>query len=170
MGTRGGGKVIVRPWLADPEVTLTEPWLKDNPDNNKVFTLAGFVPGRLTGDKDKVMDQKEHLRDIILRLGGELVESDEWDDRVTHVIAHVEGRKESMSEKVMAGLAGGRWVLTRRFLDKSERRGSWADSPGLFAVSETVFRHRKAWHQHGPSGSVFSDMRAALLISGEVFI
>ena len=47
------------------------------------------------------------------QLGGEVIESDEWDDRVTHVIAHVDGKKESMSEKVMAGLAAGRWVLTR---------------------------------------------------------
>ena len=106
----------MRPWLAggsEKEVNLTEPWLLDQPDSRKVFTLAGFVPSpRLSADK--VKETKEELRAIILRLGGELVESDEWDERISHVIAHVEGAKESMSEKVMAGLAGGRWVLTRR--------------------------------------------------------
>ena len=168
MGTRGGeGKVIVRPWLAggmEKEVTLTEPWLQDSPHTNKVFTLAGFVSSaRLTADQ--VRGQKEELREIILRLGGELVESDEWDERVTHVIAHVEGRRECMSEKVMAGLAAGRWVLTRRFLDKSQRKGTWVTNPGLFTVSETVSRHRKAWHLHGLQGSVFYGMKAALLIS-----
>ena len=168
MGTRGGeGTVIVRPWLAggmEKEVTLTEPWLQDSPQTNKVFTLAGFVSSaRLSADQ--VRKQKEELRDIILRLGGELVESDEWDERVTHVIAHVESRRECMSEKVMAGLAAGRWVLTRRFLDKSQRKGTWVTNPGLFTVSETVSRHRKAWHLHGVKGSVFYGMKAALLIS-----
>ena len=38
---------------------------------------------------------------------------------VTHVITRVDGRRESMSEKVMAGLAAGRWILTRRYLEKS---------------------------------------------------
>ena len=169
MGTRGGrGKVIVRPWLAgglDKEVALTEAWLQDSPHTRKVFTLAGFVPGsRLT--VEQVRRHKEEMRDVILRLGGELVDSDEWDERVTHVIAHVEGRRESMSEKVMAGLAGGRWVLTRRYLDKSHRKGSWLTSPGVFTVSEAVSRHRRAWHNLGLSGSVFYGMRAALLISG----
>ena len=85
MGTRRGrGRLIVRPWLAggsEKEVNLTEPWLLDPPDSRKVFTLAGFVPsGRLTGAQ--VTEVKEELRSIILRLGGELVETDEWDERV----------------------------------------------------------------------------------------
>ena len=172
MGTRRGrGRLIVRPWLADPggggsekEVALPEPWLQDPPHSRKVFTLAGFVPSaRLT--VDQVRDVKEELRAIILKLGGELVESDEWDERVSHVIAHVEGAKESMSEKVMAGLAGGRWVLTRRYLDKCSARGSWLSSPAVFTINEAVSRHRRAWHQHGRSGSVFHGMKAALLIS-----
>ena len=80
------------------------------------------------------------------------------------MIAHVDGRKESMSEKVMAGLAGGRWVLTRRYVDKCVRRGSWLPSPALFITSEAVVRHRRAWHQEGPQGSVFHGMKAVLLL------
>ena len=41
------------------------------------------------------------LSDFYRRLGGEIIETDEWDERVTHVVAHVDGKKESMSEKVI---------------------------------------------------------------------
>ena len=82
------------------------------------------------------------------------------------MVAHVDGKKESMSEKVntkvivvllltrtsfvpkvMAGLAAGRWVLTRRYVDKCARRGAWLPSPALFITSEAVVRHRRVWHQ-----------------------
>ena len=49
--------------------------------------------------------------------------------------------------KVMAGLAAGRWVLTRRYVDKCARRGAWLPSPALFITSEAVVRHRRVWHQ-----------------------
>ena len=86
--------------------------------------------------------------------------------------------------KVMAGLAAGRWVLTRRYVDKCARRGAWLPSPALFITSEAVVRHRRVWHQvralcsylicyvsehvifqHGAGAAVFSGMRAALLMS-----
>ena len=86
----------------------------------------------------QVREQKEELVRMVRSLGGSVVERDEWDSRVTHVIARV-GRegKETMSEKVvaklsikvmltvvqvMAALAGGRWVVTRRFVDRSYRQ------------------------------------------------
>ena len=49
--------------------------------------------------------------------------------------------------QVMAGLAAGRWVLTRRYVDKCARRGAWLPSPALFITSEAVVRHRRVWHQ-----------------------
>ena len=52
----------------------------------------------------------------------------------------MDGKKESMSEKVMAGLAGGRWVLTKRYIDKCSKRGSWLPSPALFITSDAVIR------------------------------
>ena len=70
-----------------------------------------------------------------------------------------------MSEKVMAGLAGGRWVLTKRWVDKCVKLGSWVQSPALFITSEAVIRHRRSWHQHGPRAAVFRGMRAALLMA-----
>ena len=92
-----------------------------------------------------------------------------------------------MIVQVMAGLAAGRWVLTRRYVDKCARRGAWLPSPALFITSEAVVRHRRVWHQvsiccvfpcyvslcslchvsyqHGAGAAVFSGMRAALLMS-----
>merc|ERR1719150_1297658 len=49
-------------------------------------------------------------------LGGEIIEGDEWDDRVTHVVAHMDPQKEGLPEKVMAAIAAGRFVVTKRFL------------------------------------------------------
>ena len=84
---------------------------------------------------------------------------------MTHVVAHVDGKRELMSEKVMAGLAGGRWVLTKRWVDKCVKLGSWVPSPALFITSEAVIRHRRSWHQHGPRAAVFRGMRVALLMA-----
>ena len=102
---------------------------------------------------------------MIRKLGGEIIETDEWDERVTHVIAHVDGKRESMSEKVMAGLAGGRWVLTKRWVDKCVKLGSWVSSPALYITSEAVVRHRRSWHQHGPRAAVFRGIKVALLMA-----
>ena len=77
----------------------------------------------------------------------------------------MDGKRELMSEKVMAGLAGGRWVLTKRWVDKCVKLGSWVQSPALFITSEAVIRHRRSWHQHGPRAAVFRGMRAALLMA-----
>ena len=72
-----------------------------------------------------------------------MIERDDISDsRVSHVIAYVDGKKESMSEKVMAALAAGRWVLTKRFIDKSAKKGEWITQPKLFAPCEAVLRNR----------------------------
>ena len=158
-------KKIIRPWLADPgggsheeEVYLADPWLQDPPGVKKMFTLAGFVPSakvsleQIRSRKEEIITNIRYEKYLIdtdftvfagRKLGGEVIETDEWDDRVTHVIAHIDGKKESMSEKVMAGLAAGRWVLTRRFVEKCVRRGDWLPSPALFITNDAVVRHRK---------------------------
>lgn len=48
----------------------------------------------------QVRQEKEQLVGKVRALGGSVVERDEWDPRVTHVVARVDGKKESMSEKV----------------------------------------------------------------------
>lgn len=69
-----------------------------------IFSLAGFVQSPAVSAQ-QVREQKDELIRMIRELGGSVIEKDEWDPRVTHVVAHVDGKKESMSEKVMAALA-----------------------------------------------------------------
>merc|ERR550532_3391441 len=102
---------------------------------------------------------------MIRELGGSVIEKDEWDPRVTYVVAHVDGKKESMSEKVMAALAGGRWVVTRRFVDRSYRQGFWLPSPKAFVINDAVLQHRLQVLQAGAQGGAFWGFRAALLLS-----
>ena len=67
------------------------PWLLD-PDGEKVFTLAGFPSHKQT--------LKEDLIKKIRELGGEVIETEEWDPKVTHVVTFVDNQKEGLSEKV----------------------------------------------------------------------
>ena len=129
-----------------------------------IFSLAGFVKSSLVSAQ-QVREQKDELIRMIRELGGSVIEKDEWDPRVTHVVAHVDGKKESMSEKVMAALAGGRWVVTRRFVDRSYRQGGWLPSPKAFVVNDAVLHHRVRVIQAGVQGAAFWGFRAALLLS-----
>lgn len=50
---------------------------------------------------------------MIKSLGGDYVDTDVWDDSVTHVIAKLDPEKEGLPEKVMGAIAGGKLVLTK---------------------------------------------------------
>ena len=81
------------------------PWLYDDPIKLKRFTLAGSWPEEA---------RKEEVISRMKSLGGELVDTDEWDDRVTHVIAHFEpSNYDGLPEKVMGAIAAGRFVVTK---------------------------------------------------------
>ena len=68
------------------------PWLLDHDDKTKVFTLAGFPTHE--------QSLKEDLMKKIRELGGEIIETEEWDPKVTHVVTFVDNQKEGLSEKV----------------------------------------------------------------------
>ena len=131
----------MKPTLPEKEVYVVDPWLKDDPTKPKVFTLAGFVQNQKV-NAQQMKEQKEEIIATIKKLGGTVIERDDWDNKVTHVIAYIDGKKESMSEKVMAALAAGRWVLTKRFIDKSAKKGEWITQPRLFVPNEAVLRNR----------------------------
>ena len=90
-----------------------EPWMFDHPNNPKRFALAGFNPiqGQIS------VEEMDRTRAEIVRkvesLGGEYVDSDEWKDRVTHVVAHLQPDKEGLPEKVMGAIAAGKFVVTK---------------------------------------------------------
>ena len=74
----------------------TSPWLIDPRDKPKVFSLAGFQNDQVSKMERTRTDIGKKIRD----LGGLLLDSDCWDDSITHVVAFVDTRKEGMSEKV----------------------------------------------------------------------
>ena len=114
-----------------------DPCFQDDPSKPKVFALAGFFP--VEGVKaHEVQYQKEQITTKLTYLGGQYLEGDEWDTRVTHVIMNVDGKKEGMSEKVMAAIAAGRWVLTRRFIEESYESKKWILTPHLYAQPRDI--------------------------------
>jgi hypothetical protein len=50
-------------------------------------------------------EQRPALASIIEKLGGIYIDSDDWDNRCTHLIAE----KITKTEKCLAAAAGGRW-------------------------------------------------------------
>ena len=81
------------------EKYTTSPWLIDPRDKPKVFSLAGFFQNEHVSEKE-MERTKTDIGKKIRDLGGTLLDSDCWDDSITHVVAYVDTRKEGMSEKV----------------------------------------------------------------------
>ena len=83
----------------------------DHPDFPKRFALAGFIPGQISAEE--VDRTKAEIVRKVESLGGEYVDSDEWEDRVTHVVAHFQTDREGLPEKVMGAIAAGKFVVTK---------------------------------------------------------
>jgi len=103
--------------------------------------------------------EKNNIIQKICALGARVLDNDEWDDSCTHVIA----ANFVMSEKIMAAVAAGRWVLDRSFVDKSYQVGLWQEE-SLYQSSEVVINHRIAWERLGEEGGLFSGMKAVFLM------
>ena len=116
---------------------MLDPWLIDDPVKQKIFSISGFA------------DQPDTVEDLVQKirwLGGLYVTSDEWDPRVTHVITEVDNKRQGKPEKVMAAIAGGRWVLTKRYVEKSYKANGWPEYPALFThPGEAVISSRRRW-------------------------
>ena len=52
--------------------------------------------------------------------------------------------KVGMTEKVMDAIAAGKWVVTKRYVEKSFKQGSWIPSLRTFAWSPRVLERREA--------------------------
>ena len=76
------------------------------------MSFTGFIP-----TEKESPEQMDKLRlEIISKiesLKGEYVDTDQWDNSITHVIAMLEHDKEGLPEKVMGAIAAGRLVLTK---------------------------------------------------------
>ena len=69
--------------------------------------------------------EKADLVAKITSLGGSVMEGSRWEGECSHVIAANFGQ---YLEKVMAGLVSGRWVVTKRFVERSYQKGGWANT------------------------------------------
>ena len=81
------------------EKYTTSPWLTSPRDEKKIFCLAGFFEN----EQIKATEMERMKTDItkkIRDLGGVVINTESWDDSITHVVAYVDTRKEGMSEKV----------------------------------------------------------------------
>ena len=133
-------------------------WEKDDLSKPRIFTIAGFpsIP-------DNLLEKKELIKDIEL-LRGIYLDTEIWDSRVTHVITY----NQDMTEKVMAAIAAGRWVVSVKFVKESKANGDWLDSPRLFVSHDAVLHNRKNWFSKGVKGGLFYGMRAALMLDDTV--
>ena len=127
-------------------------WDADDPAQPKIFTLAGF---------NSAPAEKADLVAKITSLGGSVVEGSSWKGECSHVIAANFGQ---YLEKVMAGLVAGRWVVTKRFVERSYQKGAWANTKA-FVCDESVLNHRRRWFE---KGGIFKDMKVVLLLENAV--
>ena len=74
--------------------------------------LIGFVP-TMNEPQEQIERQRQEIINMIQSLKGEYVETDKWDNSISHVIAKLDPDKEGLPEKVMGAIAGGKWVLTK---------------------------------------------------------
>jgi hypothetical protein len=59
---------------------------------------------------------------------------------------------------VLAALAAGRWVVTRRYVDRSHKNGEWS-SPRAFVCNDLVLKHQEQRRQ-----GCFARMRVLFLM------
>ena len=136
-------------------------------EGDKVFVLTNFR-SCLHNQTITDIQKKEETRVIgmIRELRGRLVESDEWYPSITHVVTFVRGPTEGLTERMMAGIAAGKWVVTMRYVEKSYKTGTWLDTESAYVVSprDHVLACRERVRQQGDSGRLFHGMVAALLM------
>ena len=131
---------------------------------DRIFTLAGFIPELLTDFN--VQWEKERMTSMITGLGGRINESDEWVGNTTHVVNLIPGPHFGMSEKAMAGIAAGRWVVTKIYVEESHLRGKWLDNEKDFLAppgNQVLSRKLKAL-ELGDRGLLFHNMVAAIIM------
>jgi topoisomerase (DNA) II binding protein 1 len=63
------------------------------------------------------MQEREYYESIILSLGGEVTDKPMFDPSATHLICY----RPVRSEKLLASIASGKWVLNKSYLDASQK-------------------------------------------------
>lgn len=129
---------------------MSDRYLEDEPEDEKVFMLSGDW-----SDKD---DKCKVYKDVV-SLGGRFVESDVWNSSCTHVIA----KSYDMTEKMMGAMAAGRWVITKRFVEKSVKNEGWVKARA-YVIDDAVLHHRRRWFVQGCPGAAFYNMKVVFIL------
>ena len=117
----------------------------------------GEVVMLFSGYKD-MPEVRADLAAEVARLGGRVVPGVTWRDEITHVVAATFG---DYKETVLGALAAGRWVVTRRFVDRSAAAGAWKD-PRAFVAHDSILESRERW---GREGALFRGVRAVIVMT-----
>ena len=131
----------------------------------RVFTLAGLVSGGVWNGLDAALE-KGRITEMIKQLGGTINESDEWVQGTTHVINLMPGVHVGMSEKTMAGIAAGQWVLTKEYVEESFKSNKWLNNERyhLSPPEGQVFIRRFQRRVLGKEGLIFHSMVAVVIM------
>ena len=70
------------------------------------------------------------LAEKVRKLGGVVVEGIYWRETITHVVTN---KFDDYKETVLGALAAGRWVVTKRYIDRSFVAGAWKDEKAFIA-------------------------------------
>ena len=70
------------------------------------------------------------LAEKVRKLGGVVVEGIHWRETITHVVTN---KFDDYKETVLGALAAGRWVVTKRYIDRSFVAGAWKDERAFIA-------------------------------------
>ena len=109
--------------------------------------------------------EKKTIIDNIKSLNRSYVDVDKWRDNITHVVYFAKHDKFGMTEKVMSAIAAGWWVVTKRYVEKSFKQGSWIPSLKLFTWSPRVLERREALFREGViKGGLFWTMKAVFIM------
>ena len=157
------GEALAIPPMAVPADTQSDVEM-ETAREPRVFALAGFIPEMWTSFD--VRGAKEKMIKMIKDLNGLINESDEWVQNTTHVINVVPGPEFGMSEKTMAGIAAGRWVVTMGYVEESHQRRVWLDNERnhLAAPESQVLLRRLRARALGDEGLMFYGMITAVVI------
>ena len=134
----------------------------------RYFVLSGF--------RDK--SEEKSIRRKIEELGGQNLYDVVWNDQITHVISKsfestelvLAGKSVNLNtiypsnncnHQLSAGLAAGRWVLEKRFVDESHQKGYFLNAK-KYVHDECVVTHRKNWKR-------FDNNRSRRLAGGQFY-
>ncbi|KAG1701352.1 DNA topoisomerase 2-binding protein 1-A [Nymphon striatum] len=149
----------------ESEPDITEPLQS----HMKYFILSGFSE-----------EEKVKYCEIISQLEGTFIDTENFDRKATHLIAN----KPSKSEKFLASIAAGLWILCPTYLEQSIKEGKFLDEEKyewgcesiisnmhlpvqLKKIALSTTRWRKTLSENKAKTGAFDGWKVILIVEGE---